>query len=212
MGIMKRSLNLLPESYRRRVAARRLLHRWVWTAVLSGCGFALYVSHQHQITRSDFERLKVAQSKARPYIEMTEGAERLIKEIETIRANDALVDRLTDERSPIVPIAVVSQAARACTGRVWVRRLSFESTLPAEPASNAKPAPRPQGNPLTQTESTQAGERMTLDGFGVDNLSVAEFVAALRQTEAFQAIELKSSVTTPIRNTTAWAFSIEGEL
>jgi hypothetical protein len=53
---------------------------------------------------------------------------------------------------------------------------------------------------------------MTLDGFGVDNLSVAEFVAALRQTEAFQAIELKSSVTTPIRNTTAWAFSIEGEL
>ena len=50
---------------------------------------------------------------------------------------------------------------------------------------------------------------VTLQGIGVNNLAVARFVVALRETKAFDRVELKSSAETGSADSPACSYLVE---
>lgn len=207
---MKRFTNVVPQSYRRAVVARRAIRDWSFLGLIIGSALGLYVAVEVERLRSSYSAMQTESSAARPYIEMSATIERLRSEIEAIERGDALLRRLKVEGSPLGPVALISKASRACQGRVWIQDFHFESNSHSGSAGGLRPAPAPRTTPDGAAKADRP--KMTVTGTAADHLAAAEFVAALRDSNAFRTVELKSSITTETMGKTAWAFVVESEL
>jgi hypothetical protein len=174
----------------------------VTVVVLTG-----YVAWERENYSRTLNRRLVVESKARPYSEMSQSTTRLADEIRSIEHSDALVRRLSKDQTPLLPLALVSAGVRACPDQLWIKHVKFEQHQKLEKSvANTTDA-------ASKTESTISGKgRIILEGIAVDNLAVAAFVAALRDTNGFRSVELKSSVVTQVGEQRQMSFSIESEL
>jgi hypothetical protein len=204
---MKQSVNLVPDSFRRAVVARRLLRSWLMTSMVTGIVLIAYVAWERDNYTRTHNRRLVVESKARPFSEMSNSATRMEEEIRLIDQNDALVHRLSKDQTPLLPLALVSAGVKACPDQLWIKRVKFEQHQKVEKPAAGAPAA------TSGSESVANGQgRLILEGLAVDNLAVAAFVAALRDTKGFRSVELKSSVVTQVGDQRQMSFSIESEL
>lgn len=180
---MKTSLNILPYALRRRQMVRRRLVQWcfVWAAAAIAASNVVYWTAYvpYQACLADM------QTHEREYVPV----KKLQTELDAMRAQmgdlqkrEALALRLADDVPDLTILGIISRAARRSDGSVYVEQMSLDrKTPPATPDKQADSAgQKPYGV-------------LTLRGAGVDNLSVARFVAALRDSEVFDTVELKST-------------------
>lgn len=201
---MRRFINLVPEAHKRRVIIRRLLRDWAAIIAFSSVALLAYFLYERDVIQDETERRVQIESKARPYVEMAEATEKMRREIASIEQNDAILRRLSNEGSPILPIALVSRGVGDCTGRIWVQQLSFHSKAPDE--SDAK------GTKGKEPIAAQVRSYLVIKGLAIDNMAVSDFVRALRKTKGFRGIELKSAVSVIQDGAMAMTFEIESEL
>lgn len=205
---MKRSVNLLPWTYRRQQLVRRRLLQWVavWALLLplaaAGLGAALL--------RRGEVRQRVADLEAQ-YAPVAELARQLSEGRKTLRQWE---DRrkgaaaLEETRPALTLLGLVSRCARACDGRLRIDKLSLQ---PRQAPSVAEPPKTPPGRPGPQTSRVAGRPSATvaIQGQALDNLAVAQFVAHLRETRAFERVELKSTAQQPGGQTRLCAYLIE---
>lgn len=210
---MKTNVNLLPWSYRRSRLVRRRLRQWsvVWafTALVLAAGWG-----------DERARWQAA-------LEETENEEERYDEVRTLRGEiarltaqqknlgeqQALVRRLQQAPPPLLPLALVSASAAHCGGRVAVRHLFFDEQPP-----NTSPAPVPapvpaatNGQPPANAPKTVERQpaRLTLEGVGADNVAIAEFVVGLRDSGAFERVDLKSTAASVTRSGDVTTYQVE---
>ncbi len=170
-------LNMLPQGFhRRRLMVRRLRQ---WTCVW-GIAMTLAIAFswgQHRDYQALNARLIGLENDYAPIKKLQTELISNRKELAEIHHRETLALQLSDRRSMLTLLGLVTQAARSCDGEVSIRQLSLGE-------GHRRSSPR-YGRPALST--------LTIDGLGKSNLSVARFAAALRMTNAFCQVQLKST-------------------
>lgn len=193
---MKTHLNLLPWNCRRTQLIRLCLKRWsVPWAVACGLTAAAAIVRWDQAEAAR-ARMEVLEQQYAPTAALRGQIERLGKRFEGLRSREAILDRLEDPRPALSLLGLVSRSARECQGRLRIEQLALR--LEGQPGSGPGPTPAHAG----------ATRSVLIKGTAADNLAVARFVLALRRTEAFDRVELKSSQQQPQQGET-WSYVLD---
>lgn len=186
---MRTYVNLLSSKYQKTALVRKLLVRWcaVWVLGISVIAGVFWLNkEQYQRTAESMSTAEVA---CMPVVEAAEENSRMRGQVRRFDCRETLVGQLGDDKPVLDLLAVVSKSARACNERIVVRDLHFEQ----QPET---PKPTPEKNKPTEENVAPPDPEavLTIEGDALDNLAIAKFAAALRDTGIFREVELKSSV------------------
>ena len=186
---MKTHVNLLPFAYRRRQLCWLRCKQWMLLGTLV-LGFgALVCWIQMTRNRRDQLRLEALRSEFTAVKETADKVELLKKDIDELKRREAIVLSLANEQPILTLVALISQATQKCDGKLSVQRMQLENRSDSEHNANSKV--------------------LMLEGIAADNHLVARFAAALRETEAFQRVELRSSDRRIVHDAEGQAYSVE---
>ena len=204
---MRTYVNLLSPKYQKTALVRKLLVRWcaVWVLGISVIAGVFWLNkEQYQRTA---ESMSTAELACMPVVEAAEENSRMRGQVSRFDCRETLVGQLGDDKPVLGLLAVVSKSARACNQRIVVRDLHFEQ----QPES---PQPTPEKNkPAEENLAPPDPEAvLTIEGDALDNLAIAKFAAALRDTGIFREVELKSSVGKSSANLSIHSFIVRCEI
>ncbi len=186
-------LNMLPQGFHRRQLLERRLRQWtgVWiVALLLAIAFGWV---QHREDRDLAARLRGLENDYAPIKKLQTGLVSIRKELAEVQHRETLALRLSNRRSMLTLLGLVTRATHCCDGEVSIRRLSLGVV---KGRTNQR-----GGHAVLQT--------LALEGLGANNLSVARFAAALRTTNAFNQVQLRSTVQEQIGSVPARGYSLE---
>ncbi len=189
MDIMKRHLNLLPWKLRCRMLLRQRLRQWAlaWTlfALLAA---GLYCRDWYGLAQSQ-QDLEVWQRRAVTIQTINEKNESLIRQNAALRERLGKYGHLESEQIGFQLLAVVSQCSSVTSGSIQIQKLAFKQMQVAEAVvpTTAAPTTVPPAPKMRDVRT------LALNGVASNNLAVAQFVAALRDSGAFHTVDLKSS-------------------
>lgn len=198
---MKTSLNILPYNLRLRqlVCARILQWCLICGAVSTAAGGVLYATKYLPYQARESE-LQARERKYAPLNKLKTELDAMRAEMDDLRKREALAMSLADDVPDLTLLGVVSRAAKQSNGKVYVKVLSLDrETVQSAPAVD---------EPAGSTTQSRGGV-LKLQGAGLDNLSVARFVAALRDSEVFEKVELKSTGIQAASDTGARSYLVE---
>lgn len=206
---MKRFVNLLPWKHRRRQLIRRRLLQWaaVWAVLVAlGAGWV----GTGLIQRAEVhERVAELEAEYAPVGELTRQLTEARKTLRQWQERRDAVAALEETRPALTLLGLVSRCAQACQGRLRIDKLSLQphqATPAAEASKHASP-----GRPGAQAPRAPSGPSatVTIHGQALDNLAVAQFVANLRETRAFERVELKSTAEQPGGQAAVRSYQVE---
>ena len=206
----KDHVNLLPWSYRQRCLVRRRLRQWsvVWAAVAvavllgwldrrAGWEAALEEVETHEQRYDEIRSLKG-------------DIARLLAQKQGLGNQQELVARLQQSSPLLLPVGLVSASAARCEGRVVVNRLVYKEQTPIkQPIAPTAPAPGGTAVPAAGATPPVASASLTIDGVGADNVAIAEFVLGLRESGAFDRVDLKSAAASTTRAGKVTSYQVE---
>jgi Tfp pilus assembly protein PilN len=213
LEIMKTHVNLLPWSYRRSRLLRRRLRQWsvVWAVI----GLLMAAGWLEERSRwlAALEETENEEARYDEVRALRGEIARLTAQQKSLGEQQDLVTRLQQAPPPLLPLALVSASAARCGGRVAVRRLFYDEQSPnataaAAPVAAADPtAAQPIAKAAKAVERKPA--QLTLEGVGADNVAVAEFVLGLRESRAFERVDLKSTAASVTRSGNVTTYQVE---
>ncbi len=186
---MKRHLNLLPWKLRCRMLLRHRLRQWaVAWSLLALLAAGLYGKDWYGLAKAQ-QDLEVWQRRAVTIQTINEKNVALVRQNSQLRERLARYGHLESEQIGFQLLAVVSQCSSVKSGSIQIQKLAFkqmqvpdEIIAPNGTTPVAKPAPK-----------MRDVRTLTLNGAASNNLAVAQFVSALRDSGAFHSVDLKSS-------------------
>ncbi len=172
---MNRYVNLLPKQQRITTLLRGALVFWsvtwiVTLALVSGV-------YSRQLVHRDraVNLLQTQQQQYLPIANRVREMQSLRSQLRQLEQRENVALRLAGEAPFVKLLGICSVAVQQCDGQIGIRELVLE-----EPPQAAR-------------ERTAIHKQLTLKGLGVDNLSVARFVANLRDMNVFTHVELNST-------------------
>jgi hypothetical protein len=196
---MKTNLNILPYALRRRQVVRLRVFQWcfIWVvAAVAGSSIVYWTTYVPY--RACMAHLQSHEREYAPLKKLETELGAMRAQIDDLQEREALALSLADDVPDLTLLGLISRAARQGAGSVYVEKMSLERK--AEPET-----------PDKKDDSAERKRRgvLTLRGAGLDNLSVARFVAALRDSELFETVELKSTGVKAARDTEARSYLVE---
>ena len=186
---MQTYVNLLSPKHQRTVLVRKLLVRWcaVWTLGLAVAAGVFWLN------KEQYERTVASMSAAElactPVAVAAEENARMLGQVRRFDCRETLVGQLGGDKPVLGLLAVVSRSARVCDERIVVRDLHFERQ--SDSGITAPGKDKPTGKSVSPDDPDAV---LSIEGDALDNLAIAKFAAALRDTGLFRDVELKSSV------------------
>ena len=180
---MRTYVNLLSPKYRKTALVRKLLARWcaVWVLGMIVIASVFWLNkRQYQRTA---ESMSAAEAACMPVVVTAEENTHMRGQVRRFDCRETLVGQLGDDKPMLGLLTVVSKSARVCNERIVVRDLHFEQQSESPTITPEKD--KPPADP---------GAVLVVEGDALDNLAIARFAAALRDTGLFREVELKSSV------------------
>jgi hypothetical protein len=191
---MKRHLNLLPWSLRCRMLLRQRLRQWaiVWSFLAVGCG-VLYAQSWHGLSTTQDE-LELWQRRAVAVQSVHEKNGALRRKIAALQERLTKYGHLNSEQIGFQLLATISQSSESVDGKIQVQNLAFRQTQVAEapPETKTPVAPAAPGAAIKPPKMREV-RTLSLTGIAANNLAVAQFVSSLRDSGAFQRVDLKST-------------------
>jgi hypothetical protein len=179
-------INLLSYEHQRRQVIRTRVRQWMlaWLAIMpllitAGCW-------QWVRYRDSTRQLVDIQHKYAPLEQLNQENELLTTRLAELRQREQLVLDLDDQLSVVELLGHVSQAAAVSGGAVSVRHFTVAHGPSSETRNSTSTSRAAPVNALSRGI-------LTLQGIGVDNASVAQFVSQLRASEAFLQVHLSSA-------------------
>ncbi len=190
---MKRSVNLLSWNYRRRQLIRRRLLQWSAAAAVLGSVAAGWVAAA--LVQQAEVRQIVADLEAQyaPIAELTRQLTEARKTLRQWEDRRKAAAALEETRPALTLLGLVSRCARACQGRLRIDQLALQPLQAVPGADRRKSSPGSQQALEATGSNNSPSATVTIKGQALDNLAVAQFVASLRETRAFEKVELKST-------------------
>ena len=196
---MKSSLNLLPYTLRRRQIVRLRFRQWcfIWAAAAAIASGIVYWT-QYASCQSCLADLQMLERKYAPLKKMETELNSMRAQMDDLQKRETLALSLADDVPDLTLLGTISRAAYQSNGSVYVKQwiLDRKTTPQRHDKNSVVEAPKRSG-------------MLTLQGAGIDNLSVARFVAALRDSGVFDVVELKSTGMQATRNTEARGYLVE---
>ena len=205
MGIMRRHLNLLPWNLRCRLLLRQRLRQWAIGWALLALGVAMLFGWKWHGLSAAQENLSVWQRRAATIQVIDVKNEKLRRQIAGLTARLSKYGHLESEQIGFQLLATISQSSSLGAGNIQVRKLTFNHTQVAEAVVVKDAAP---GAAKTAPVMREV-RKLILSGVAVNNLAVAQFVSSLRDSGAFQAVDLKSSQGNKVADTGARTYQVE---
>lgn len=204
MELMRTYVNLLPLKHRQAGLLRALLPRWcvawaVGTAVFAGVVW-MTRSHHKEILAAVADR----EAACRPIMATAAANTRMHQEIRRFDRRETLVGQLHDDKPVLCLLAAVSRGAELCGGRIVVRDFQFQQQA-AGPAAS-----RPLAGP--QQAAPNAQSVLTLEGDALDNLAIAHFATALKDSALFRDVVLQTSLDKSSPDAVIHSFIVRCEL
>jgi hypothetical protein len=172
---MNQNMNLLPQSYRVRQAATKTVFRWLGITVVIvalTCCWGLQDVLRSQVSREAMHNLR---EESEPVREAEIDVRRLRMRMEGLREQKTLEGQLAERRSLTDLMGIISGSSKSCDGEVCVRSLDLKQV---------------------KNQNDDTLYTLSLSGVGTDDLVIARFAAALRDSNAFSKVQLSS--TSPI--------------
>ncbi|MHB8900780.1 MAG: hypothetical protein ACYC6Y_18675 [Thermoguttaceae bacterium] len=195
---MRTHINLLPWNHRRAALLRGLLPRWCAAWLIGAALFGAALQSTRRCREEMLAVLSDRQAACRPITAIAMQNSLMEERIRQLDQSQSLVGQLRDGRPVLSFLAAVSEAARLSDGRIVVRDLNFDRKAD-RPAPAADPAPGEQAV-------------VTLKGDAVDNLAIARFAAALRDSRLFRDVVLESSVGSALAELPVHSFIVRCEI
>ena len=134
-------------------------------------------------------RAKVLSAATAPLKKLQNELTSMQDEVKSIRERESwLVE--SDSQQTLQLMGIISHAAARNDGRINVQNMTLASIERPVETGEPKPTSRKRKSKDIETEHRM---QLTLSGYAVDDLSVASFVAGLREAGVFESVELKSS-------------------
>ena len=185
---MSRHLNLLPWKVRCHALWRGRLRQWcfLWGIIAVAAISATWWKWQRFAAGERELEIWQRRSEAIQIVESSNAG--LQEKIKVLQARLNKYGHFENERNGFQLLATVNQSAGQCNGRLQVQKLSFKtSQVPEAALPNREPNAKPEP-PKMRTVHV-----LSLSGVASTNLTLAQFVSALRDAAVFQTVELKSS-------------------
>jgi hypothetical protein len=188
MNTIKTHLNLLPIGYLQARLIRRRLAVWapLWLALILLAAANWWSSYSSCAAAARAREAR--ERRYQPVRRMMTQVKHLGRQIEELNNRETMLDDLAEPHPPLTALGIVGQSAAQCDGRVRVNHIVLQRRQSSTPAARRQVAPA--GAP------SSGPSRITLDGAGLDNQSIAAFVEALKSSGAFVRVELNSTVRT----------------
>jgi len=196
---MKSHINLLPRQFRQRLLFRTRIIQWslAWTlSLIAGTGVLSVKYFQLDAMR---HMLAAKQRESSPI--QTIGAEnqQIRNRLAELKARQKLLLDAERTRQPLQLVGLISRSARKTGGRLKVENFTLVPIPKAVGTGTEAKSDKPS------TESY----RLTLKGTALDFLAVTHFVVALRDTDVFRQVKLKSSTDTHNSRGSAREYRVE---
>jgi hypothetical protein len=195
-AVVKDRLDLLPLAFQRKMLRHSRIRQW--SVVLGACflvALAIWI-RQHYEYQLRQQGLDARRLRAAPLQTVQTQNVELRKRLAQMRQEQQLRAELESEQIAFHLLATVSRSAATCSDGVQVQQFSFSRTrsiVNSQP-SNTQPSSA-DGQPGQPDQKTEIETLvMTVKGIGADNLMVSRFVVALRDSQVFDKVDLKSSM------------------
>ncbi|HET6424057.1 MAG TPA: PilN domain-containing protein [Planctomycetaceae bacterium] len=190
---MNDHLNLLPVAVRRRNRFWLRLRQWsaIWMTVATACVVGTLV----QVSRVAAERyrlLKLAEA-VKPLRTTQQELDANQTRLKILRSRESLLAMLDRMEQPVQLLGIVGHSVGGDRQEVQVYDLMIMPTQVVQTIKASEAAATPTGTTLPTTRTVERAQ-LKIDGFGVDDLAVARFVAGLREAGVFETVALRSSV------------------
>ena len=185
---MSRHLNLLPWGLQCQMLRNQRLRQWatVWL-VIATLGVI--------VSALQWGRLTHAEQEYQSWERRAEGVQKIQLASQILRQKIARQQErlskyghLENEKLGFQLLGTLSQSASACNGKIQVQKMTFKTNqvaveVPGKPGTPASTAP----------VKFRDVRILTLAGVASNNLAVAQLVSALRDSGAFDSVELRTS-------------------
>lgn len=190
---MNDHLNLLPLSVRRRNRLWLRLRQWtiVWMTVATIC--VVFTLMQVSRVAAERYRLSKLEETARPLRATQQELDQNLQRLKILRSRESLLAMLDRMEQPVQLLGIVGRSVGGERPEVQVYELLV---APTQIVQAIKPSEQKSATPGTPAPTTRMIERaqLKIDGFGIDDLAVARFVAGLREAGVFESVALRSSI------------------
>ena len=190
----KDHIDFLPLKHHRAVLLRCRLLQWsvVWVGcvAMAAAGWWLMQSR----CRASRHAMEAAQRSYSPLEKLIAGRNDLQTKLGALKAKGTVFGQLRDERPLLTLIGAASRSARQCNGRLVVHSFSFKRQEDLRDTNPQKGKVRNKQSQDSPKEEETPWASVTFAGDALDNVAVATFVVALRDSGLFRRVELKSSV------------------
>ncbi|QDU40141.1 hypothetical protein Mal4_44960 [Maioricimonas rarisocia] len=190
-------MNLLPLPLQKKLLIRRRLTQWgiVWGVCgVTALVVALVWSNRHSDSKAT---LAVLTDQVTPVRKLEAENEQMLEQINDIVARQSLLGDLDSAERPLTLVGIVSHSAASTKSRLQVQRFTMHRQEITPTDAKATP-----GNTAKKPE-TIVQTTLELSGVALDDLAVARFISALRETGVFVRVELKSSLSTQVADNPA---------
>ncbi len=200
---MKNYVNLLPWRCRRTQIIRLRFRQWLWPCGVTAAAIAIFFAAQLSRCLAARQRLDQFEREYLPLESLTAEIAASRGRLNEQSREVEVARRMESPRPPLTLLGLVSQTARDCQGQLQVDSLSLQTAGGRPKPAAGEPAKAAPGE-RTKTAAKETAETdgdstvVAIKGIALDNLAVARFVAALRQTKAFRRVELKSTKEQPL--------------
>lgn len=185
---MTPGMNLLPTSHRIRQSALTTIRRWIVimiVVVLLTCVWGIQDVLRSQEARETMQQLR---SHAEPIQLQQTASKRLRVQYDQLRQQETLEGELAERRSLTDLLGIIVRASKQCDGAVGIRTFDLSQK---------------------NRDNGRSSYSLAIQGIGTDDLSVARFAAALRDSVAFTRVQLISTAPITENEIPARSFSLE---
>jgi hypothetical protein len=191
---MKTHLNLLPFSVRRNQLIKRALRQWVLAGSIAAAITAFAIWWRWNEAKQQQIALDAVMRQYAPLKKLEEESQHIESEVESLQNRERLALDLAQNRSLLTLIEQLSRAAKRCDGKVNINHLVMDA--------NVRSARQDGEGDLSQS-------KLTLRGMGIDDVTIAQFVAELRDSNLFENVQLTSTGSATINDREAKIYTLE---
>ena len=175
-------INLLPQKTRVKIQFRSMFRSYALAWGLGGVGMAVGAALQASHLWRASDELALLESRCQPIDALQDEIARNQQELKLVQTQLTKLGGLQPANHFIDLMAVLIEATRAESGRLYIQRLALLSGQTPQVSPGAKP-------PASKTTAST----LSLGGIAEDDAVVTHFVTTLRNSGVFEHVDLKSS-------------------